>query len=182
MILNKRLIQVDKNDKALGFVDKLKAHQGEGILHRAFSVVVVNHQGEILIQQRSKHKMLWPLFWSNTCCSHPTKDRNVVRQAEKRLVEEMGFKIDLKPIFKFTYRAKYKNVGVENEVVTVLLGNYQNEKIKPDLKEAADYKWINYKKLLIEMKQKPELFTPWFKQIMQDKNLKFLKGGKNGYM
>jgi isopentenyl-diphosphate delta-isomerase len=66
-----KLIIVNKNDEKIGLEDKLKCHLGKGILHRAFSVFVFNNKNQLLIQKRSKLKLLWPLYWSNTCCSHP---------------------------------------------------------------------------------------------------------------
>lgn len=163
-----KLIIVDQKDKILGLEEKVRIHQGKGILHRAFSVVVVDNGGKILIQQRSRHKLLWPLFWSNTCCSHPVKNENLTKQAEKRLKQEMGFTVPLKSVFKFHYRAKYKNIGSENELVTVLTGNYRGQNIKPDPKEAADYKWIKYKKLLKIVDREADDFTPWFKKILHN--------------
>lgn len=169
-----KVIAVDKKDKFLGLVDKDKAHQAKGILHRAFSILVFNKKGEILLQKRSKYKKLWPLYWSNTCCSHPRSEiRNqkleIRRQGEKRLKEEMGFTCKLKPLFKFHYQAVYKNKGSENEMCTVLLGKYNNQKISPNKGEVADYRWISLSQLKKEIKEHPEIFTPWFKKIIKDK-------------
>ena len=166
-----KVIKVNKSDKVLGLINKLKAHQDKGVLHRAFSALVANSKGEILLQKRSKDKMLWPLYWSNTCCSHPQPGEKIKQAAEKRLKEEMGFTLSLKPIFKFQYQAEYRDFGAENEIVTVLLGKYKGEKIIPNSKEVAEFKWRSYQKLIEEIKQKPSQFTPWFKKIL--KNQKF---------
>ena len=177
---DKKLIIVNKQDKVLGYKSKGECHRLKGIFHRAFSIFVINDKNEILLQKRSKYKLLWPLFWSNTCCSHPNakgakindaKDvkKDLIKQAEKRLKEEMGFSCGLKPIFKFQYQAVYKNIGSENELVAVLLGKYGGQKIKPDLKEAAGFKWISLKDLINQIKKSPEEFTPWFKKIIKDR-------------
>jgi len=179
-----KVVKVNKRDKVLGLIDKLKAHKVKGVLHRAFSILVVNDKGEILLQQRSKYKLLWPLYWSNTCCSHPdtksTKEKDekntkkeIIKQAEKRLKEEMGFTVPLKPIGKFQYQAQYRNVGSENEIVTVLLGQYGGEKIRPNPKEAADYKWVKYNALINQIKNNPGEFTPWLPQALEE-----IKNGK----
>ena len=173
-----KVIVVNKKDQILDYQDKEKCHQKKGVLHRAFSIVVINGHREILLQQRSKYKMLWPLFWSNTCCSHPNAKnakkenaknakKNLITQAEQKLKEEMGFTISLKPIFKFEYQAKYKDVGVENELTTVLLGKYKEQKIKPDKNEVADYCWVSLDKLNKEIKKRPEIYTPWLKEIIK---------------
>lgn len=164
----KKLIAVNKQDKILGYKTWQECHSLKSILHRAFSIFVVNNKGEILLQKRSKYKPLWPLFWSNTCCSHPRKGETIKEVAERRLKEELGFTTLLKEIFKFSYRAVYKNIGSENEVCTVLVGKY-NGKITPNKKEVADYRWISLTQLKKEIKEKPEIFTPWFRKIIKNK-------------
>lgn len=45
--------------------------QPAGQLHRAFSVFLFNERGQLLLQQRARHKITFPGVWTNTCCSHP---------------------------------------------------------------------------------------------------------------
>jgi len=169
-----KLISVDKNDEVLGYKTWKECHAGKGILHRAFSVFIVNNKGEVLLQKRSKYKFLWPLYWSNTCCSHlnakNTKEtdaknakENLTKQAERRLKEEMGFTTKLKISYKFCYKASYKDKGSENELCYVLLGKYNGRKIKPEKKEVNDYKWVKFKTLINRIKKRPLVYTPWLK-------------------
>lgn len=65
------LILVDELDREIGVRSKSECHAGNGMLHRAFSIFVFNGADELLLQQRSAQKPLWPNYWSNTCCSHP---------------------------------------------------------------------------------------------------------------
>ena len=160
---------------------------GKGKLHRAFSVFVVNKKAEMLIQKRSRFKRLWPGFWSNTCCSHFTKVGNEKKQAERRLKQEMGFSCPLKFLFKLRYKAKYKRsfssevalpaggdssdgetewAGSENEITYVFLGRYDG-KVKPNPKEVAEYRWVKIGDLRQEIKEKLEIFTPWFRKAMR---------------
>ena len=62
---------MDADDREIGHASKAACHDGHGILHRAFSLFVFNERGELLLQQRSAEKRLWPGYWSNSCCSHP---------------------------------------------------------------------------------------------------------------
>ena len=55
------LILVDGNDTEIGFLDKSACHDGEGTLHRAFSLFIVNSNGELLIHQRASAKRLWQI-------------------------------------------------------------------------------------------------------------------------
>ena len=129
-----KIIIVDKQDKIIGFEEKEKCHDGYGILHRAFSVFIFNDKKELLIQQRSKFKRLWPLYWSNTCCSHPRFDEEIVNAAEKRIKEEFGFWCLLKDLYKFQYQARFKDEGSENEMCSVLIGKLEDAGVisKPD--------------------------------------------------
>ena len=157
---------VDKNDKVIGTKEKMKCHEGEGVLHRAFSVYIFNPKGELLIQQRSKQKHLWPLHWSNSCCSHPRKGETYVDSSERRLEEELGFTCALRSVDQFQYRAKYKDVGSENEILTVLVGVYDGE-VDPDPGEINKWKWISLEKLKDDIKKNPDLYTPWFKKGLE---------------
>lgn len=162
---------VNEKDQQLRMVDKNKAHHGKGILHRAFSVWITDRKGRILIQKRSQNKLLWPFFWSNSCCGHPQKGESYVCAGERRLKEELGFTCRLKPLFKFYYQASYKDIGAENEICAVLLGQYSGQKIKPEPKEASEIKWAKYNALINQIKE-GRGFTPWFKKIIQDRRLK----------
>ena len=61
------LILVDEADREVGHLSKLQCHDGHGVLHRAFSLLIFNDQGELLLQQRAATKRLWPLYWSKSC-------------------------------------------------------------------------------------------------------------------
>ena len=166
-----KLIVVDKNDKVLGYKTWEECHGLNSILHRAFSIFIFNNNAGFLLQKRSQYKPLWPLFWSNTCCSHPRKGEKILNAAQRRLKEEFGFKCKLRQLFKFSYKAIYKDEGSENETCTVLLGKYNGGKIRPDKNEISEYCWISLAELKKKIKKRPETFTPWFKKIIFNKKL-----------
>ncbi len=157
-----KLILVDQKDKIIGFESKEKCHHGNGILHRAFSIFIFNDKKQLLIQQRSKFKKLWPLYWSNTCCSHPSLNESYKEAAERRLKEEMGINCRLKFLYKFQYKTKYKNIGSESEICNVFTGK-SNDKIIPNPEEVADYKWVDLSELKKDINKNPGKYTPWFK-------------------
>jgi isopentenyl-diphosphate delta-isomerase len=157
-----KLVIVDENDKPLGLEEKWKCHAGKGILHRAFSVFVFNQKGELLVHQRSKEKPLWPLYWSNTCCSHPLEDESYEEAGHRRLVAEMGFSCVLRLVGTFRYQASYQDKGSENEFCAVLVGQYDGE-IHPNPQEVADWKWIASQDLREDIAADSDKYTPWFK-------------------
>jgi isopentenyl-diphosphate delta-isomerase len=146
----------------LGSADALSAHTGEGQLHLAFSVYVFSpDRRQLLIQQRSSEKMLWPLVWANTCCSHPRVNEPSIEAGRRRLLEEMGFICDLKTGPSFVYRAEDPDGrGVEHEYDICLIGTWSGEPA-PNAGEVNAWKWIDVKQLIGEMESSPGRFAPW---------------------
>jgi isopentenyl-diphosphate delta-isomerase len=156
------LILVNEKDEVLGYKDKVSCHLGDGILHRAFSIFIFNGKGQVLMQKRSAEKPLWPLFWSNSCCSHPRKGESYQIATQRRLKEELGFTTDLKFLFKFQYQARFGQVGSENELCAVYVGRYDGP-VQVNSREIAEWEWMEVEALEKEMQEHPERFTPWFK-------------------
>jgi isopentenyl-diphosphate delta-isomerase len=156
------LTLVDSEDNPIGVATREECHTGKGKMHRALSIFVFNSKGEILLQKRSKEKQLWPSFWTNTCCTHSKNGESVEEVAHRRLEEEMGFDCGLKEIFSFEYRAKYENVGSENEFDHVLFGKYDGH-VFANPKEVEEWKWVDVKKLRDDLEKNPQDYTPWFK-------------------
>lgn len=162
-----KIILVDSKDRTIGFEAKEKCHDGDGILHRAFSIFIFNDKNQLLIQQRSKFKRLWPLFWSNSCCSHPRVDEDYKKAAGRRLKEELGILCKLRYLYKFKYKANYKQKGSENEICAVLMGR-SNDDIIANPEEIADYKWAELGELKKDMGENPNSYTPWFKMEIKE--------------
>ena len=156
-----KVVIVDRQDKVLGEEERRKAHKVKGVLHRGFIVLVFNKKRELLLLKRSKKKRLWPLFW-DSCCSHPRLEESYIEAGERRLRKEAGFSCQLKYQGKFYYRAVYENIGSEEEICAVMLGKYDG-KLKPNPEEVAEYRWVSLQDLKKEIKEEPEIFTPWLK-------------------
>ena len=120
--VNEQLILVDDQDRELGFKSKGDRHSGKGVLHRAFSIFVLNSDNELLLQKRSGTKLLWPNYWSNTCCSHPRRGESMSEAVSRRLKQELGFECPLAYLYKFKYRADYGAIGAEHEFCWVYYG------------------------------------------------------------
>lgn len=156
------LILVNEKDEICGYLDKASAHQGNGRLHRAFSLFVFNKDGQLLLQQRALSKRLWGGFWSNTCCSHPRRGEAMEVATHRRLMEELGFDCPLRFLFKFEYQAQFDGNGAEHELCWVYAGRY-DQAPKVNANEIASTRWIESNALDVEMSENPENFTPWFK-------------------
>lgn len=161
-MLEDLLILVDENDNVIGHEEKEKCHDGEGKLHRAFSIFIFNSKGEMLIQRRAPGKRLWGGYWTNSCCSHPRKGEEYAEAANRRLQEELGFTAGLKPLFKFKYTAKFGDAGSENEMDTVFVGTYDGE-VRVNTDEVAEWKFVDVDELKADIEKNPDRYTPWFK-------------------
>jgi isopentenyl-diphosphate Delta-isomerase len=155
------LILVDEADQGVGHLSKVLCHEGRGILHRAFSLLIFNADGELLIQQRSASKRLWPLYWSNSCCSHPRRAESMESAIHRRLREELGLRCPLHFLFKFQYQAQFDATGAENELCWVFIGR-STDSVKIDIQEIHAWRWISPDALQAEMAQGAGNFTPWF--------------------
>ena len=170
------VILVDKNDVEIGTEEKMKAHQNGGILHRAFSVFIFNGRGEMLLQQRAEGKYHCGGLWTNTCCSHQRPDESMEDAVHRKLKQEMGFDTKLKEIFKFIYRAQFGNGMTEHELDHVFVGRFDGKVVaNPD--EAEGFRWANIAEVGRDVAKNPELFTPWFRMVL-DKVAEWYKENK----
>lgn len=166
-----QIIEVDEQDRAIGSVDKLIAHQ-QAICHRAFSVFIFrkNNAGkcELLLQQRHHKKYHSANLWTNTCCSHPRPGENILAAGERRLYEEMGMQIRLYPKGVFHYIAKFANGMTEHEVDHVLVG-YVNDinMFNPNPMEVQNFQWTDVEILKEDLIKNPNKYTPWFTKALQ---------------
>lgn len=165
---NEYVVLVNEQDQEIGQLEKIEAHR-LGLLHRAFSVLIFNSKGELLLQQRAQNKYHSALLWTNTCCSHPRPDETITDAAKRRLQEEMGLTAHLEPAFHFLYEAKLDQGLIEHELDHVMFG-YTNNEPNINLDEVLAVRWISIEQLLQELTTNPEIFTVWF-QILLDQHL-----------
>jgi len=157
------LILVDDADREIGHLDRANCHAGSGVLHRAFSLLIFNGNGELLVQQRSAGKRLWPLYWSNSCCSHPRRAESMEVAIHRRLEEELGVACPLQFLFKFQYQAQFDASGAERELCSVFIGRC-NGQVKVNPAEIAAWRWVTTAALQAEMAGPGAArFTPWFR-------------------
>jgi isopentenyl-diphosphate Delta-isomerase len=156
------LILVDGTDRDVGHLSKARCHEGKGVLHRAFSLLIFNRQGELLIQQRSPSKRLWPLYWSNSCCSHPRRGETMESATRRRLFEELGLECDLTFLFKFQYQAQFDATGSEHELCSVFIGGC-SDPVAVNAEEISAWRWVSPELLQRELALGgANRFTPWF--------------------
>ncbi|WP_396177280.1 isopentenyl-diphosphate Delta-isomerase [Flavobacterium sp.] len=164
--MEEQVILVNEQDEPIGLMAKLEAHE-KAVLHRAFSVFILNERKEIMLQQRATHKYHSPLLWTNTCCSHQRNGETNVQAGTRRLQEEMGFTTELKELFHFIYKAPFDNGLTEHELDHVMIGYYTGE---PHInsEEVENWKWMTIEAVRQDMQDNPGIYTVWFKIIFDE--------------
>lgn len=158
-----KVILVDEQDRVLGTMPKLEAHE-KAVLHRAFSVFILNDKGQLLLQQRAHDKYHSPGLWTNSCCSHQREGESSLDAGKRRLKEEMGMTAELTELFTFIYKAPFDNGLTEHELDHVLLG-YSNATPNINPEEVADYTWETLAAVQKGLEAHPDRYTAWFKII-----------------
>ncbi len=163
---SEELILVDENDQPIGSRRKDDCHDGDGILHRAFSAFIFNPAGELLLQRRAEGKRLWPGYWSNSCCSHPRLGESMSVATQRRLQQELGISATLQLVYTFRYQASFGELGSEHEYCWVYVGQTSDDLII-NSSEISDWRYVSPADFSAELEKTPERFTPWCKMEWQ---------------
>jgi isopentenyl-diphosphate delta-isomerase len=166
------VVAVDADDNAQEPVNRLDAHTDDGIRHRAFTTLVFDGDGNILLAQRAPGKRLWGTWWDGTVASHPVEGQSQEEATRQRLDEELGISPDqyddLRVTDRFEYKRYFENAGVEHEVCAVLQVTLDDCSLDPDEEEVAGLMWVPYERL----HEHPEWYRqlrlcPWFEIAMR---------------
>jgi isopentenyl-diphosphate Delta-isomerase len=161
-----QLILVDESNRATGTAGKTAVHRA-GLLHRAFSIFVVDDRGRLVLQQRNFKKYHSGGLWANSCCGHPRPGERTITAAHRRLNEELGVTCALSFGFFARYRTGLDNGMHENELVYVYFGRLASEP-KPDPAEVADVAYLPCEEIKRRIKRDPNSFAFWFKHYFRD--------------
>ncbi len=181
-----QVVTVDESNTETGLANRLDAHTGEGQRHRAFTALVFDAEGRILLAQRAANKRLWNTCWDGTVASHPLQGQSQVEATEQRLEEELGVTPDqyddLRVTDRFEYKRRWENAGLEWEVCAVLQVTLDDITLDPDTEEIEGLLWADYDLLY----EHPEWYRqlrlcPWFEIAMRrDQNGENLPDGGVG--
>jgi isopentenyl-diphosphate delta-isomerase len=155
---------VDETGESLGTSTVEVAHQPPGRLHRAFSVLLIDPDGRLLLQRRAMAKTRFAGRWANACCGHPAPGIPVADSALLRLQEELGLApVLLKELGVYVYRAADDQTDrVEYEYDHVLLGSVLADvALAPDPAEVSEVRWVTPSELAGGLRSAPDRYAPW---------------------
>lgn len=162
------VVAVDADDQSEGTVNRLEAHSGDGIRHRAFTSLVFDGRGHVLLAQRATSKRLWDSYWDGTVASHPVQGQTQKEATRDRLNEELGITPDqyddLRVTDRFEYKRYYGREGVEHEVCAVLKLTLDDASVNRNPAEVEGLLWAPYR----DLHENPRFYRqlrlcPWFK-------------------
>lgn len=160
---------VDESGRAIGSTTVQAAHRAPGQLHRAFSVLLLDPAGRLLLQRRSAAKTRFPLRWANACCGHPSPGQSVTDAARVRLAEEISVRdVPLTEVGVYAYQAGDPSTGrIEHEYDHVLLGRIDPDTpLVPDPDEVADLRWLPADEVNRAVSADPMAFAPWLAGVV----------------
>ena len=184
-MMEELVLCLDSDDNVIDSSSKFTTHHGEGILHRAFSVLIFDSEGRLLVQQRSSDKITFPAVWANSCCSHPldidgenTDPIEGVKEAARRkLDQELGIPRTITDDWKFhhigrfEYKCRWDSDWVEQEIDHVLIVEADCE-VDFNRNEIQSVDWLDNDSLIQMMERKgrwkSQLIAPWFEAIFNN--------------
>lgn len=160
------VVLVDRDDREVGLMPKIAAHENGGVLHRAFSLFVFDSFGRVLLQRRASSKYHFPGLWTNACCSHQRPGEASERAGARRAMEELGIAVKPEAVGRFLYESTCPRSGLtERELDHVLYAEHDGE-VDPNPDEADAVRWVETDKLFVELAGEPGAFTPWFRKAL----------------
>jgi isopentenyl-diphosphate delta-isomerase len=166
MMADEPLILVDEGNRAVGTAGKTAVHKA-GLLHRAFSIFVVDDDGRILLQQRNPRKYHSGGLWANSCCGHPRPGERTLAAARRRLKEELGVTSPLSFGLVARYQDELDRGMHENELVYVYFGPLQAP-VRPDPAEVAKIEFVSAAEVKRRIKRRPDSFAVWLKHYFRN--------------
>ncbi len=155
---------VDENDMVVGSCRR--SRHANGNLHRETSVIVVNENGEILIQTRKKSGKL-----DFSASGHVHQDEAYEQGALRELKEEIGLEIEKEELhFIDNYRINYPGPPVVNNRFISLFqvkGAYTVEDMIIDPTEVQKVAYYPVARLKEIMSEYPECLSQGFRQSLE---------------
>ena len=180
-LMAEAVIQVSENDEVIGPISKFDSHYKVGTYHRAFSVLLFDSSGRLLLQRRASHKITFPDVWANSCCSHPLhsdeelemkNNLGVKRAAIRKLEQELGIIPSQVPlddfdfVTKMRYQARQDDDWIEREVDHCLV-IHADVDVNPNPNEVSEIKWVSQAELeeMLLAEDPENVIAPWFRCI-----------------
>ena len=145
-------LEVDKNNKKIGLRPLEDFYTGK-FIHRSAHLLLSNSKGEILLQKRSKNKVLYPNLYTYSVSGF-VNDESYEDCIKHEMKEEIGISISVKLLFI------YKSFDKFDKSFHALFYGKSDKKITTDKEEMSTVKWISLEEMKKDLKKNPERYVP----------------------
>lgn len=169
--------RLDDKGKYVGTIMKSEAHK-IGAWHRSIHIYLINREGELVIQQRSPDKALFPNMWDISVGGHVSAGEKTILSAQRELSEELG--IDAKQN-EFEYLFTFKEIFHQDDFLSkefvdvyLLEKDIKKEDIRLQDEEVSNFKFVPISEFLNMIEKKDKRLLPHYEEYERIKDL--LKG------
>ncbi|MCP4250083.1 MAG: isopentenyl-diphosphate Delta-isomerase [bacterium] len=154
------VVLTDETGRERGLADKVRAHQGDGLLHRAITCLLFDDDNRLLFARRALGKLLWPGYWDATVATHPAPGETDLETARRRVPDELGAEVvDLICPTVLVYHARYDDHWSEREHCAVLVGRLAGRAL-PVAGQIDDVRAVAVDQVAAFLESEP--VAPWF--------------------
>lgn len=163
----------DPQDELLDIVDEANCVIGQAtrgdihkqhLRHRACHIIVFDHAGRVLVQQRSAGKDTGAGLWDSSAAGHVDSGESYPVCAVRELHEELGLRVEEDDLQVSLLLPAIAETGMEFAQVYRLKTDQQPQ---PDATEIAALRWCSKPELDAWVSAQPQEFTPVFHKIWQ---------------
>ena len=182
-MMDEMCLLVDSEDRVIGSETKLDCHRNEGSRHRAFSVLIFDSEGRLLVQKRASEKITFPGVWANSCCSHPLdleSEKNgpegAMTAARRKLWQELGIPQNetdqwtFHHVGRMEYSCRWNEDWIEREIDHIMVVR-ADATVDHNPNEISEVLWAEPDEVKRMMdgqgKWQDQVIAPWFRLIWQ---------------
>ena len=124
---------LDENGNKTGEIVTRKQVHEKGLCHRVIVVAIIDKNGHLLMQQRTKNKELNPGKWDVSVAGHISSGQNSIEAAIREVSEELGVEVyanELKYILTYKKIRKIKENYIDNQIYDCYIINKEKIKIE----------------------------------------------------
>lgn len=168
------VVAVSRAGEPIGSVSRRDAHAGEGILHQAFSILMLEGKGpdaRLLLCRRNPQKPLWGGVLADACAGHPKPGEGLPEAAERRLGEELGVACPLAQIGHVVYREDHGDGNCECEWCAVFVGRAPAG-LRVNAEEISEVRSVPLDEIDGYLEGGPEHLAPWVRLALEDVSIR----------
>jgi len=152
----------DENNNLTGIIKSRNEAHREGLWHRQINICIYNSKGEILLQLRSKDKMIYPDMWDISVAGHIGTGEEPIHAALRETGEETGLNAKEEDLHFYKIRADQKGDVNMKEFLYIYLLKYDGDiaNLKIQKEELQSIEFIPIAKIEEELKAGSVKFAP----------------------